>query len=76
MSVFLGMGSGNGLTMFGCDGCPDTPFYQPKLSSTWNKTESVGGPFNLAVDTAYVLGNTIPGAPCGTCAHAPALVPL
>ncbi|BEJ17741.1 hypothetical protein CspHIS471_0700090 [Cutaneotrichosporon sp. HIS471] len=64
LSVFLGMGSGNGLTMFGCDGCQDTPFYQPNKSSTWNRTENVQGPFDVAYDTAQILGNSIPNAAC------------
>ncbi|GMK57990.1 hypothetical protein CspeluHIS016_0500220 [Cutaneotrichosporon spelunceum] len=62
LSVFLGMGSGNGLTMFGCDGCIDEPFYRPNKSSTWNRTGTQ--PFGVAYDTAQLFGATIPNAPC------------
>ncbi|BEI89938.1 uncharacterized protein CcaverHIS019_0300080 [Cutaneotrichosporon cavernicola] len=64
LSVFLGMGSGNGLTMFGCNGCQDTPFYQPNKSSTWNRTQNVQGAFDVAFDTTQLLGKSIPNAPC------------
>lgn len=59
------MGSASGLTMFGCNGCNNEPFYKPKLSSTWNKTISAGGPFEVAYDTLGVLGKTVEKAPCG-----------
>lgn len=65
LSVFIGMGSASGLTMFGCNDCNNEPFYKPKLSSTWNKTIPAGGPFEVAYDTIQVLGKTVEKAACG-----------
>lgn len=71
MSVLLSMGSASGLTMFGCNECGETPFYQPNRSSTWSRRENVGGPFDVAYDTIGITGLTVPNASCGESAHRP-----